>query len=115
MANIDNLTRTRQGDRSAVSKLINSVKVILTDCREKDRIKPMSLQASLLNKRHLLDNLNQQTLSLIEDEDEIGTDHDRASEVDLTLKEYLFEIQAVLLKQDNNPPSSNGTPNIEKL
>ena len=48
---------------------------------------------------------------MIEDKDEIGTDIDRASEVDLTIKECLFEIQAVLLKKDNNPPSSNDTPN----
>ena len=70
----------------------------------------MSLQASLSDKGHLLDSLNQQILSLIENEDEIGTDIERASEVDLTI-ECLFEIQAVLLKKDNHTPSSNETPN----
>ena len=40
----------------------------------------MSLQTSLSDKGHLLNNLNQQ---LIGDEDEIGTDIDMASEVDL--------------------------------
>ena len=48
---------------------------------------------------------------MIEDEDETGTDIDRASEVDLTIKECLSEIQAVLLKKNNNPPPSNDTPN----
>ena len=90
MVKIDNLTRTRRGHRSHF--------------QEKDRIKLMSLQASLSDKGHLF-------LSLIEDEDEIGTDIDRASEVDLTIKQCLFEIQAVLLKKNNNPPSSNDTPN----
>ena len=71
----------------------------------------MSLQASLSDKGHLLDSLKQQILSLIENEDEIGTDIERASEVDLTIKECLFEIQAVLLKKGNHPPSSNETPN----
>ena len=71
----------------------------------------MSLQASHSEKGHLLDNLNQQIESLIEDEGEIGADIDRASEVDLTIKKWLFEIQAVLLKKDNNPPSSNDTLN----
>ena len=37
----------------------------------------MSLQASLSDKGHLLDNLNKQILSLIEDEDKIGTDIER--------------------------------------
>ena len=59
----------------------------------------MSLQTSLSDKGYLLDNLNQQILSLTEDEDEIGTDIDSASEVDSTIKERLFEIQAVLLKR----------------
>ena len=36
----------------------------------------MSLQTSLSDKGYLLDNLNQQILSLIEDKDEIGTDID---------------------------------------
>ena len=36
----------------------------------------MSLQTSLSDKGYLLENLNQQILSLIEDEDEIGTDID---------------------------------------
>ena len=36
----------------------------------------MSLQTSLSDKGYLLDNLNQKILSLIEDEDEIGTDID---------------------------------------
>ena len=94
MANFDNLTKTRRGHGSAVTKLINSVRTILADFQEKDRIRLMSLQASLSDKGHLSDNLNQ-ILSLIE-EDEIETDIDRASEVDLTIKEYLFEIQAVL-------------------
>ena len=111
MANIDNLSRTRRGHGSAVTKFINSVMTILADFQEKDRIKLMSLQASLSDKGHLLDNLNEQILSLIEDEDETGTDIDRAIEVDLTTKECLFEIQAVLLKNDNNPPSSNDTLN----
>ena len=79
--------------------LINSVRAILTDFQEKDRIKLMSLQASLSDKIHLLQNLNQQILSLIEDEDKIGTDIDRSSEADLTIKECLFEIQAVLSKR----------------
>ena len=103
MTNIDNLTRTTRGHRSVVTKLINSVRAILTDCREKYRVKLMSLQASLSDKGHLLDNLNQQVLSLIEHEDEIGTDIDKASEVDLTIKKCLFEIQVVLFKKDNNP------------
>ena len=68
----------------------------------------MSLQASLSDKGHLFDNLKQQILSLIEDK--IGTDIDRASEVDLTIKDQLFETRAVLFKKDNNPPSSNDTP-----
>ena len=73
MANIDNLTSTRRGHWSAVTKLISSVRAILADFHEKDGIKQMSLQAySLSDKGHLLDNLNQQILSLIEDEDEIG-------------------------------------------
>ena len=59
----------------------------------------MSLQTSLSDKGYLLDNLNQQILSLIEDEDEIGTDIDSASEVDSTIEERLLEIQAVLLKK----------------
>ena len=88
MANIDNFIRTRRGHRSAVTKLINSVRAILADFQEKYRIKLMSLQAY------------QQIPSLIEDEDEIRTDIDRASEVDLTIKECLFEIHAVLLKKD---------------
>ena len=111
MANIDNLTRTRRGHRSAVTKLINSIRAILTDFEEKYRIRLMSLQASLSDKGHLLDNLNQQILSLIENEDEIGTAIGRASNVDLTIRECLFEIQAVLFKKDNNPPSSNDTLN----
>ena len=111
MANIDNWTRTRRGHRSTVTKLIYSVRTILTDFQEKDRIRLMSLQASLSDKGHLLDNLNQEILSLIEDENELGTDIDRASKVDLTIKECLFEIQAVLSKKDNNPPSSNDTLN----
>ena len=93
MVKIDNLTRTRRGHRSHF--------------QEKDRIKLMSLQASLSDKGHLSDNCNQEILSLIEDEDETGTEIDRAGEVDLTIKECLFEIQAVLLKRGNNPPSSN--------
>ena len=111
MANIDNWTRTRRGHRSTVIKLIYSIRTILTDFQEKDRIRLMSLQASLSDKGHLLDNLNQEILSLIEDENELGTDIDRASKVDLTIKECLFEIQAVLSKKDNNPPSSNDTLN----
>ena len=87
MANIDNLKRTRRGHRCAVIKLINSVRTILADFQEKDRIRLMSLQTSLSDKGHILDNLNQQILSLIEEEDEIGTDTDRASEADLTIKE----------------------------
>ena len=83
--NVDKLTRTRQGHRSAVTKLINSVRAILTDSQEKDRIKLISLQASLSDKGHLLDNLNQQILNLIEDKDEIRTDIGRKSEVNLTL------------------------------
>ena len=107
MANINNLTRTGQSYRSAVTKLINSVRAILADFQEKDRIKLISLQTSLSDKGHLSDNCNQEILSLIEDEDETGTEIDRAGEVDLTIKECLFEIQAVLLKRGNNPPSSN--------
>ena len=83
----------------------------MTDFEEKYRIRLMSLQASLSDKGHLLDNLNQQILSLIENEDEIGTAIGRASKVDLTIRECLFEIQAVLFKKDNNPPSSNDTLN----
>ena len=71
----------------------------------------MSLQASLSDKRHLLDNLKQQILSLIEDEDGIRTDINGQSEVDLTIKEGLFEIQVVLLKKGNNPLLSNDTAN----
>ena len=44
----------------------------------------MNLQVSLFDKGHLLENLNQQIVSLIEDEDEFVNDIDRASEVDLT-------------------------------
>ena len=95
MVNFDNQRRSRRGHRSAVTKLINSVRTILADFQQKDRIRLMSLQASLSDKGHLSDNLNQQILSLIEEE-EIETDIDRASEVELTIKEYLFEIQAVL-------------------
>ena len=79
MANIDNLTRTRRGHTSAVTKLINSIRTILADFQEKDRIRLMSLEGSLSDKGHWLDNLNQKILSLIEDEDEIGTGTDRAS------------------------------------
>ena len=111
MENIDNLTRTRRGHRTAVTKLINSARAILADFQEKDRIKLMSLQASLSDKGHLLDNLNQQILSLIKDKDEIRTDIDRVNEVDLTIKKFLFKIQAVLLKKENNPSSSKETPN----
>ena len=71
----------------------------------------MSLQASLSDKRHLLDNLKQQILSLIEDEDGIRTDINGQSEVDLTIKEGLFEIQVVLLKKGNNLLLSNDTAN----
>ena len=85
MVNVDKLTRTRQGDRSAVTKLINSVRAILADSQEKDRIKLISLQASLSDKGHLLDNFNQQILNLIEDKDEIRTDIGRKSEVNLTI------------------------------
>ena len=63
----------------------------MADFQEKDRIRPMSLEASLSDKGHLLDNLNQQILSLIKDEDEIGTDIDRASEVDLTIKDVYLK------------------------
>ena len=87
MASIDNLKRTRRGHRCAVIKLINSVRTILADFQEKDSIRLISLQTSLSDKGHLLDNSNQQILSLIEDEDGIGTDTDRASEADLTIKE----------------------------
>ena len=52
----------------------------MTDFQEKDRFKLMSLQASLSDKGHLSNNLNQQ---MIEDENELGTDIDMASEVDL--------------------------------
>ena len=110
MANTDNWTRTKGGHRSAVTKLINLVRSNLADFQEKDRIRLLSLQVSLSGKGHLLVNLNHQILSLIE-EDEIGTDIYRASEVDLTIKECLFEIQAVLSKKNNNPPSNNDTPN----
>ena len=48
---------------------------------------------------------------MTENEDEIGTDIDRASEEHFTIKKCLFEIQEVLLKKDNNSPSSNDTPN----
>ena len=48
---------------------------------------------------------------MIEDGDEIGTGIVRASKVNLTIKKCLFEIQAVLFKEDNNPPSSNDTLN----
>ena len=83
----------------------------MADFQEKDRIRLMSLQATLSDKGHLLDNLKQQVLSLIEVEYEIRSDIDRACEADLTVKECLFEIHAVLSKKDNNPPSSNDTPN----
>ena len=107
MVNIDNLTRTGQSYWSAVTKLINSVRAILADFLEMNRIKLMSLQASLSDKGHLSDNCNQEILSLIGDEDETWTEIDKAGKVDLTIKECLFEIQAVLLKRGNNPPSSN--------
>ena len=48
---------------------------------------------------------------MTEDGDEIGTGIVRASEVNLTIRKCLFEIQAVFLKEDNNPPSSNDTLN----
>ena len=111
MANIDHLKRTRRGKRSVVTELVNSIMAILADFQEKNRIKLMSFQASLSDKGHLLDTLNQQILNLIEDEGKIGTDIDRASEVYLTIKECLFEIEAVLLKMDNHSPSSNETLN----
>ena len=112
MTNIDNLTRTRRGHTSAITKLINSIRAILTDFQEKYRIRLMSLQASLSDKGHVLDNLNQQILSLIENEDEIGTAIGRASQVDLTIKECLFEIQAVLFKNTlNNIASRNSNSN----
>ena len=107
MVNIDNLTRTGQSYWSAVTKLINSVRAILADFQEMNRIKLMSLQASLSDKGHLSDNCNQEILSLIGDEDETWTEIDKAGKVDLTIKECLFEIQAVLLKRGNNPPLGN--------
>ena len=67
----------------------------MADFQEKDRIRLMSLQATLSDKGHLLDNLKQQVLSLIEVEYEIRSDIDRACEADLTVKECLFEIHAV--------------------
>ena len=70
MVNIDNLTRTGQSYWSAVTKLINSVRAILADFLEMNRIKLMSLQASFSDKGHLSDNCNQEILSLIGDEDE---------------------------------------------
>ena len=59
--------------------------MLLADFREENKFKLMGMQATISEKKDLLERLDQQILTLTEDEIEIETDIDRASEVKLII------------------------------
>ena len=114
VTNSPSATNRRKGHRAYATKTINKVKELLVDFNVRNSSRLHSYKQSLQDKCRVLDELNEEVLSLLTEDQQIGDEIIHASEIKDDIMEIIFEIDSRLntdTSQTSSSPSLRGTDN----